>query len=588
MQILRRLSYRKKLKMNKKNNENKKLNQKSFFFEEYDYRSEDRMKDSKLKIHEDRIYLLFFVFLCLISIFSIKIIFLSFQSSLTKKINNNILISKPLRGDINDRNGETIAKNINVYHAAIKPALVKDKKKLILKLKLLYPNINSKYINHNLNKNKYFYLKKNLTEEERLKLWSLGEKSILFEKTQTRIYPHKNLFSHIIGQIDMDNDGISGIERYFDSDLKNKNVQLSVDVNLQYLIREELLSSVKKFNAKGAGSILMDIENGEVLSLVSLPDYNLNFRQDIKNENYTNKITKGVFELGSIFKTFTIALALDKKIFSPNTIIKNIPNEIKCSKFVISEHDKLPNNLTLSEILIRSSNIGTIKIAEKIGENQLKKFLQKLNILNTINFELEEVGSPLKFDWHKCKLETVSFGHGITTTPLQAASAYASISNGGLIINPTLIKNKNLNKSKKRIIKSQTSDQINGILRQVVTSDNGTATLAEVYGYEVGGKTGTAKKNINGQYTDKKLTSFISIFPSTKPRYVLMILIDEPNSAPQIVYNYKGNKISGIRRNDAGWNSAYTAGKIIEKIGPILAINKNDFYDNYVVRKSDQ
>ena len=205
----------------------------------------------------------------------------------------------------------------------------------------------------------------------------------------------------------------------------------------------------------------MDIDTGEVLSLISLPDYDLNVRQEIKDKNFMNKITKGVFELGSIFKTFTITLALENKLFSPDTVIKDIPNEIKCSKYTITEHDELPNSLTLRDILIRSSNIGTIKIAKQIGKNKLKKFLEDLNLLNTLNFELEEIGSPLHFIWNKCKLETVSYGHGITTTPLQAATAYASILNGGFIINPTLIKDKNSNLNKTRIITFETSKKIN-------------------------------------------------------------------------------------------------------------------------------
>ena len=189
--------------------------------------------------------------------------------------------------------------------------------------------------------------------------------------------------------------------------------------------------------------------------------------------------------------------------------------------------------------------------------------------------------------WDKCKLETVSYGHGITTTPLQAASAYASISNGGFIVNPTLLLKKDLLNDKTRIVSSKTSKNINSILREVVSNQTGTASLAEVDGYQVGGKTGTANKNINGKYTNNKLTSFISVFPTNKPKFLLLVLIDEPKPAPDLIYNYRGKKISGISRNESGWNSAYVAGKIIKKIGPILAINKNDFYDNHVVKKSD-
>ena len=573
-----------------KEKKNKKLNQNSFYFEDYDHHSKNESAKNKVNISEDRVYLLFFVFFCLIFIFAIKIFLTSLKDPFLRQAVQSYSIFKPLRNDIVDRNGEPIARNIKVYHAAIRPNLIKDKKRFILKLKLFYPKLDVQIINKNLKKNKYFYLKKNITEEERFKLWSLGEKGLLFEETQTRIYPHKNLFSHVVGQIDLDNNGISGVEKYFNKDLKtngDKPLNLSLDINLQYLIRDELLNSISNFNAKGAASVLMDIDTGEVLSLVSLPDYDLNVRQEIKDENFMNKITKGVFELGSIFKTFTITLALENKLFSPDTVIKDIPNEIKCSKYTITEHDELPSSLTLRDILIRSSNIGTIKIAKQIGKNKLKKFLEDLNLLNTLNFELEEIGSPLHFIWNKCKLETVSYGHGITTTPLQAATAYASILNGGFIINPTLIKDKNSNLNKTRIITFETSKKINSILRAVVTSDKGTATLAEVDGYYVAGKTGTAKKNIDGQYTNKKLTSFISVFPSVSPKYILLVLIDEPHSAPQIVYNYKGKKISGIRRNDSGWNSVYTVGKIIKKIGPILAINKNDFYNNHVVKKSN-
>ena len=573
-----------------KKEKNKKINQRSFYFQDYNYNSVEKNKNEKLAVNQDRVYLLFFVFFCLIFIFATKIFFISLKNLDSKNYVKNYPIFKPLRNDILDRNGDPIARNVAVYHAAIKPNLIKDKKKFIIKLKLLYPELNFQFVKNNLDKNKYFYLKRNITQKERNNLWSLGEKGLLFERTQTRIYPHKNLFSHVIGQIDLDNNGISGVEKYFDKNLKkieNEPLHLSLDINLQYLIREELIQSISDFKAKGAASVLMDAKTGEILSLISLPDYNLNIRQNIKDKNFTNKITKGVFELGSIFKTFTIALAMENNLFSPNTMIKNIPDEIKCSKYTISEHDEMPSSLSLKQILIRSSNIGTIKVARKIGENKLKTFLEDLNLLNTINFELDEIGSPLNFSWNKCKLETVSYGHGITTTPLQAVAAYASISNGGIMVDPTLVKNKNSNLEKGRIVNSKTSKKINSILREVVTSDHGTASLAEVDGYYVGGKTGTANKNINGQYTNNKLTSFISVFPTIDPEYILLVLMDEPKPAPQIVYNYRGKKISGINRNESGWNSAYAAGKIIEKIGPILAINKNDFYDNYVVKKSD-
>ena len=210
-----------------------------------------------------------------------------------------------------------------------------------------------------------------------------------------------------------------------------------------------------------------------------------------------------------------------------------------------------------------------------------------MNLLNTLDFELDEVGTPLSFKWDKCKLETISFGHGITTTPLQAASAYATITNGGYLVTPTLHLNKISKNIKEKILSNSTSSQINMILREVVTNKNGTASLADVFGFDVGGKTGTAKKSFYGKYSKKKLNTFISVFPMNEPKYVLLVLLDEPKPAPQMVYDYRGYKVTNIKRNEAGWNSVHVAGKIIEKIGPILAINNNEFYKNYVVKKTN-
>ena len=298
-----------------------------------------------------------------------------------------------------------------------------------------------------------------------------------------------------------------------------------------------------------------------------------------------NHITKGVFELGSVFKTFTLALAIDEKILKPETIIENIPNEVKCSKYSIRDIHKFPSQLSAEDILIRSSNIGSLMIGRKVGEEKLKFFFQKLGFLKTINFELEELGKPLSFNWEKCKLETVSYGHGITTTPLQAATAYASITNGGYTVNPTLDLEKKKNiRSNKSIISKSTSDQINKILRKVVTDKEGTGSFADIFGYDVGGKTGTAKSYTNG---NKNINTFISIFPTKKPKYVLLIILDDPKAAPHITYNYRGQQIKNILRNEAGWNSVYVAGKIIQKIGPILAINNNEAHNTHVVKKNN-
>ena len=271
---------------------------------------------------------------------------------------------------------------------------------------------------------------------------------VIFEPFQSRIYTHAKLFSHIIGQVDYDNYGISGLEKNFDKELKKKELltqplALTLDINIQYLVNKELEKALEIFEASGGGSLLMDVENGEILSLVSLPNFDINQRADLKDKKFINKITKGVYELGSIYKTFTVALALDHNLVNPKTIIKNIPNSIKCSNHQISDIKEFPQELSVEDILIRSSNVGTLLIARKIGEENYKKFLENSGLLKSPELQLEEIGKPIEFNWDKCKLETVSFGHGITTTPLQAVAVYAALVNGGKIIKPNLIKNKN-------------------------------------------------------------------------------------------------------------------------------------------------
>ena len=558
-------------------------NQQSFYFQDF-YSSSESHK-SKLNIIEDRIFILFSVFVFLILIFAIKVFLISIEQP--KKLSYNQTYSEfaPIRRDIVDRNGNLISSSIQMYNAAIRSNLVKDKKKLILKLQLQFPKINTEILSNNLNNKKYFYFKKRLTNKEYKKLWLMGEKGIVFEPVQNRIYPHSNLFSHLIGQTDDDNYGISGIEYFFDKELIKAELNdipltLTVDLNIQHVINKELKKSINTFNANGAGALLMDADNGEVISLVSLPDFDLNKREKINADEFTNKITKGIFELGSIFKTFTVALALDESIVTPSTIIKNIPNTVKCSKHEISDMKKFPNEMSVEEILIKSSNVGTLKIARMIGQNKFESFIEKLNLNSRADLELGELGTPHSLKWNKCKLETISYGHGITTTPLQAATAYAAMVNGGYYVKPTLKKDTHL-KKKTRVIKESTSKSINSIRRKVVTHKDGTARLANIFGYEVSGKTGTSQYYSN---KNKNINTFISYFVSNEKKYILLIMLDDPKIARDLIYDYNGFKIKGFR-NEAGWNVVYVAGKVIERIGPILAINKNNSININVVKK---
>ncbi len=563
-------------------NRKKNSKQKSFFFQDYPETEIvlDKKNFNSVKVSLNRATFLFFIFFSLIFIFSIKIIYLSLSSekNVYLKKSSHAFISE--RADIIDRNGTILARNIDVYSAGVRSKLVADKKKLLINLKIIFPELDSKLFEENLKRKKFFYIKKRLTEEEKTKLWLLGEKGISFEKKQFRIYPQENLVSHILGQTDDNNMGISGVEKFYDAKLKSNDLKklplgLTIDTNLQHLIREELIKAQNYFKTIGSAALLMNVQNGEILSLISLPDYDLNKRFTINDDKYTNKITKGVYELGSVFKTFTLAAAFENNLVEKNTIFKNLEHSIFCAGKKISEYDKLPKNLSAEQILIRSSNIGSIRIAQKIGIKRYRDFLNSLGILEKIDFDLEEVGKPIKFRWGKCKLATASFGHGITTTPLQLAKAYAILGNGGYLIKPTILSDsKSSYEQRSKIVSTDTSEKINSILRKVVSNKEGTANFANIEGYDIGGKTGTAQKSINGVYTNKKFNTFVSLFPTSKPKYVLLVILDEPKPAPNFTYEFpSGYKHVGEKRNTSGWNTVVVAGKIIEKIGPILAIN---------------
>ena len=459
----------------------------------------------------------------------------------------------------------------------IRPNLIIDEKRLLINLKLIFPEKDFNNIKKKIKKNKYFRIEKGLRQDQIERLRNLGDKSIEFEEQISRIYPQQNLFSHIIGQIDDDNNGISGIEKYFDYELKKRkdSLILTVDSDIQFLIREELIKAQEIFYNIGSTSILMDVNDGKILSMISLPDFDINKRENIQDINYINRATKGVYELGSVFKTFTFAAGLNEGEIEPDTQFVDLEKKITCAGRPIGEYDdEIPSDLTAEQILIRSGNIGSVRIGQKVGIEKLKLFLENIGVLNKIEFDIEEVGEPIPFRWGKCKLATVSFGHGITTTPLQLAKGYSIITNGGYDIKPTLIETKiHKNEKRKRFLEEGVSEKINFILRKIVSTKEGTAEFANVSGYEIGGKTGTAQKSINGVYSKKKVNTFVAVFPTSKPKYVLIVLLDEPKPNKEYIYHYRDGRspYKGNWRNTAGWTSVEIAGKIIEKIGPILA-----------------
>ena len=523
---------------------------------------------SYLKISFERIAFIFFIFFILAIIFSFKVILLSIKEIPEIK---QTFKKENFRSSILDNEGNILAKSVPIVNLGINPNLVINKEKLLVSLKLIFPNKN---FDKEMYGKKFFYIKKKISPKKLEQILLLGDKSFIQEDSIARVYPNGNLFSHVIGQIDNDNNGISGIEKTFDYELTTTKEPLKLTLNkdLQFLIKEELSKSKDIFQNIGSAAILMDINTGNILSMVSLPDFDLNKREKINDIKYINRATKGVYEFGSVFKTFTLAAGLQYKVLEPETEFKNLKKRITCAGNSISEYDdKIPSDLTAEEILIRSGNIGSVRIAEKVGIENYNKFLQTIGIISNLDFDIQEVGTTQLGRWGKCKLATVAFGHGIATTLLQLSKGYSIISNGGYEITPTLLEREKYKRI--RILNENLSDTINPILRKIVSTKEGTAGFANVKGYEIGGKTGTADQPSKGGYSKKKVNTFASVFPTSDPKFVLAVMLDEPKANREFVYHYRDERYpyKGNWRNTAGWTTVWVTGQIIDKIGPILA-----------------
>jgi len=481
-------------------------------------------------------------------------------------------LSEPVkRRPIVDQNNNLLAYNIKTHDLLIRTKKIKNFENLNLKLKIKFPDIDLKKIK-NLNGKSFHIIKKNLNPSEYNKAISLGEPSIELVSNEVRIYPQKNLFSHIIGNVDTDNQGVSGIEKFLNDDLIDQSkieapVVLSLDQNLQFIIHQTLTEGLKVFSAKGASAVLINANNGKVVSMVSLPDYNLNERSINNQDNYFNKNTKGLYEMGSVFKTFAIANGLEFGKISREKIYNDLPSQVTCGKFVIEEYkySKDKKNLSVNDILVESSNIGTIRVVQDTGLENYQNFLKKIGIFDYSKVELPEVSASTNVRWGKCRTLTASFGHGINTSPLQLTRAFASIINGGNLYETSILKNKPVKVSSK-IMSESNSEIMREILRTNVDKKyyrGGSGRKADINGYDVMGKTGTALKPSKSQkgYSNEILNVFTSAFQVDGNYYALTVLIDEPKGSPELW---------GHNRRESGWNAGYLNGQIIQKIGPIL------------------
>ncbi len=545
-----------------------------------DYKSDFtfKKKENGLNIQFNRVAFIFFIFFVIYFIYTLHLIHLGSRKDNSTQRNNFSLSNNELyRADIVDINGNYLAKTVKSIDIGLKTSDIINKKKLLLSLNIIFPDKNFDQIEKKIESKKFFYLEKKISEENYEKIMKLGDKSLIPEEKILRMYPQKNLFSHVLGQIDDDNNGISGLEKSLNEELRQskKPIRLTLDKDIQFLIRKELIKFQEIFKSKGSAAILMNVNNGNILSLVSLPDFNPNERQNITDVNYINRVTKGTYELGSVFKTFTFASALNEKLIKPETEFLDLPKSIKCDKYRIGEYDnEIPSDLTAEQILVRSGNIGSVRIAQKVGSEKFKLFLEKVGVLSDIDFDIEEVAPQKIYDFGKCRLATASFGHGIATTILKLAKGYSVLSNGGYEIKPTLIyKENNFKKKNERILKKGISEQVVSALRKIVNTEEGTAKFADVQNFEVGGKTGTADQPEGGAYSEAKINTFASIFPTSNPQFVFVVMLDTPKKSKDYYYKYRHRKggWKGTLYNTAGWTSVEVAGKVIDKIGPILA-----------------
>ena len=481
-----------------------------------------------LKNFHKRIFFSVLVFcFCFTSAF-FKITYISVSSHIHEpsKVNINEDLK---RGNIYDRNGLILAATINSKSLYAQANLINDIDILSKKLEKIL-NINEAIIKNKLSSKKNFiYLKRNISPLEHQKIIELGEINLKFEDHKKRIYPYKNNASHIVGFVDIDQNGQTGIERFYDKSLlSSSDVHLSIDINLQQSIRSNVIETVKHYNAQSGLALVLDISTGEILSSVSYPDFDPN-NKNLNNNNLINRVIQSNYEMGSTFKPLTAANGFDYSVINSDMIF-----DIKKSVKGVRDHDKYKDNglYDVERIVVESSNIGTAQIALKIGKESQKDFLNKLGFFNKIEIESLEAEKPLANpnNWGLHETTRIGFGHSFSITPLHLVRAYATLANEGYPVDPTFILNKNTTNQKNILLKRETSDYFLNLLNAVITKTKFTGPRVKIDGYMIGGKTGTSELlNPNGgYYKDRNMTSFIGVFPINNPRYIVYTAIEYP------------------------------------------------------------
>lgn len=468
------------------------------------------------------------------------------------------------RADIVDRNGVVLASSLPTASLYADPSEVIDPEHAARKIAGIFPEIDTGKLARNLaGGGRFIWIKRNLTPEQQLEANRLGLPGFDFIEEERRIYPHGPLSAHVLGATDIDGNGIAGVEAYFDQRLRRnaKPLPLSLDVRVQSILRAELSAAVTEFKALGGAGVVFDVRTGETVALVSLPDFDPNDRSSYVGEARFNRATKGVYEMGSTFKLFTAAMALDSGTVDMQGGY-DATQPIRISRFTISDFHPEKRWLSVPEIIVHSSNIGAAKMAVDVGGAGQQAYLKKFGLLRDAALELPEIGHPLSpGTWREINTMTISYGHGIAVTPVQLAAAIGSLVNGGMLRPATLLKHeKGAPVAGERILSAETSEKMRQLMRLVVAK--GTGRKADAPGYFVGGKTGTAEKQFAGTYRKKALmSSFVGAFPIHDPRYVVFAMVDEPVGNKR-TFNYA----------TGGWVAAPVVKRVVSQIGPLLGI----------------
>jgi cell division protein FtsI (penicillin-binding protein 3) len=480
------------------------------------------------------------------------------------------------RPDILDRNGMILATDVRAPSLFAEPRKIIDLDEAVELLTAVLPDLDAIELRDRLGTKRGFaWLKREITPQQRQEVYRLGLPGVGFLAENKRVYPNSAEVSHLIGHVNIDNQGIAGIEKWLDSrglaalhmaglasDRLQQPIALAVDLRVQHALRDELIFAAEKFKVKAAAGLIVDVDTGEIVSMVSLPDYDPNSPKQANDPLRINRLTTGVFELGSTFKALTVAMALDSGKYNLNSML-DARGSLRYGKFSIGDYHGQNRVLTLSEVFTYSSNIGTARLALGMGVEHHKWFLRKMGQLDRLRTELPESAEPIvPKRWGELNTVTIAFGHGLSVAPLQAVAGINALVNGGLLMPPTFMKRspEQARKLATQVVKSETSDKMRYLMRLNV--EKGTASKANVPGYYVGGKTGTSEKVVGGRYSKTKLlTTFTAILPSDKPRYQVLIMLDEPQGLPE-THGYA----------TSGWNAAPTAGKVIARIAPMLGI----------------